>query len=261
MSPTATLTLVLAGAAGAAVLFLLAPGSDGVRGEAEAVRLDFETGDLSQFDIVERAATDRLQVVRTPRRQGAYAARFEVRNGDVQQATTGIRAELIAEHDEERMARAGDERWYGWSTLFQRDYPTVDLWQTFVQWKSDSTGSPPLAMTVQRDEIRLSGGEQNDFQIYWRASIEPGRWHDFVAHIRWSPDPDRGLVELWHDGRRVVSPTKAATMYRDGEGRAVPNYLKIGLYRHSDITARQVLFHDGLRVASTRASLEPGEGP
>lgn len=252
MIGTVTLILVLVCAA-AATAFLAAPGAE----EDNVVRLDFETGDLSQFDAVERAAADRLRVVRDPTREGSYAARFEVRDGDFQEATTGVRAELIAEHDDARQARAGDERWYRWWTLFRRDYPTVDLWQTFVQWKSDSAGSPPLAMTVQRDEIRLSGGEQDDFHIYWRAPLEPGRWHGFVAHIRWSPDRDGGLVELWHDGRRVLPPIQTATMYRGADGRPIPNYLKIGLYRHSDIEPTQVLFHDGLRVGSTRSALGP----
>ena len=112
MSRAAKLLLLLVGAASGAVLLLIAVRPERVSGEVEPIRLDFETGDLSQFDIVQRAAPDRLTVVRAPTRQGAYAARFEVRSGDLQQATTGIRAELIAELDDARKARAGDERWY-----------------------------------------------------------------------------------------------------------------------------------------------------
>jgi hypothetical protein len=218
-------------------------------------RLDFETGDLSQYDSAERARDDRIRVVRSPRRQGRYAARFEVRGGDTQAATTGIRAELIAERDGGRKVGAGDERWYRWSTLFPRGYALTDEWQTFVQWKNDGTGSPPLAMTVSGDEIVLSGGKQNGFREFWKAPIDRGSWHDFVAHVRWSPRPRRGLVELWHNGRRVVRRARAATLYRDADGRAIRNYLKIGLYRSSAIRRTQVLYHDGLFVARTRRGL------
>jgi hypothetical protein len=218
-------------------------------------RLDFETGDLSQYDSAERAGPDRLRVVRSPRRQGRYAGRFEVRAGDTQAATTGIRAELIAERDGGRKVGPGDERWYRWSTLFPRAYPLSDQWQTFVQWKNDGTGSPPLAMTVNGDEILLSGGKQNGFHEFWKAPIDRGRWHDFVAHIRWSPSVRRGSVSLWHNGRPVVRRVRAATLYRDEDGRAIGNYLKIGLYRSSAIRRTQVLYHDGLMVARTRAGL------
>src|SRR5829696_10196343 len=151
-------------AVAAAAASLLAAGREEASG-ARTGRLDFETGDLSQYDMVQRAARDRLRVVTQPTRQGDYAARFEVRAGDTPASTTGTRAELIAEYDRGRRPAAGEQRWYRWSTLFARRYPLVDLWQTFVQWKNDGPGSPPLAMTVQGRQIRLSGGQQNGFRI------------------------------------------------------------------------------------------------
>jgi hypothetical protein len=249
----AVILLALVAVAAAAVA-LLPVGREEARGGA-AARLDFETGDLSQYDIVERAAAGRLRVVTAPIRQGRYAARFEVRAGDTPANTTGTRAELIAEYDHGRKATEGQQRWYRWSTLFATHYPLVELWQTFVQWKNDGPGSPPLAMTVQGRQIRFSGGEQNGFQIYWRGPIRRGHWHDFVARVRWSPDPRSGLVALWHNGRRVVPPTHTATMYRGADGRPIANYLKVGLYRHSAIRRTQVLYHDDVMVGSNRRTI------
>jgi hypothetical protein len=251
----ALLALVAAVAVGAALLTEFRDGGGGPSARG-AHRLDFETGDLSQYDSAQRAGDDRLRVVSRPRRQGRYAARFEVRAGDTQAATTGIRAELIAERDGGRKVGPGDERWYRWSTLFPLGYALSDQWQTFVQWKNDGTGSPPLAMTVNGDEIMLSGGEQNEFHEFWKAPIDRGRWHDFVAHIRWSPDARRGFVELWHNGRRVVPRTPTATLYRDEDRRPIPNYLKVGLYRSAAIRSTQVLYHDGFVVAPTRSALQ-----
>lgn len=251
--PALFVALIAVAAVAAGAGLLLAGREDG--DAAGAGRLDFETGDLSQYDMVERAAADRLQVVTDPTRQGDYAARFEVRAGDTPPSTTGTRAELIAEYDSGRKPAAGEERWYRWSTLFAGHYPLVDRWQTFVQWKNDGPGSPPLAMTVQRGEIRFSGGEQNGFRIFWRGPIRRGRWHDFVAHVLWSPNPATGLVELWHNGRRVVPPTHAATMYRRPTGDPIPNYLKVGLYRHPEIRLPQVLYHDDVVVSARREAV------
>jgi hypothetical protein len=249
------MTVVLALAVAVAVALLPGLWATDDAPKNGVVRLDFETGDLTQYDSTQRAADDRLTVVRRPKREGEYGARFEVREDDTQAATTGVRAELIAERDGGRMATAGDERWYSWSTLFPSDYPVSDQWQTFVQWKNDGTGSPPLAMTVKGDAILLSGGEQNEFHEFWKAPIDRGRWHEFVAHIRWSPDERVGFVELWHDGRQVVRRTPTATLYRDEGGEAIPNYLKIGLYRSAAIQQTQVVYHDALTVARSREAL------
>jgi hypothetical protein len=246
--------------AAAAALFLVLRSHDQEkrRGAGPGVeRLDFERGNLSQYDAVQRTAPDRIRLVHSPVRQGHYAARFEVRHGDKPPDTTGNRAELIGGRGK---AKARTERWYVWSTLFPRGYPIVNQWQTFLQWKNEGEGSPPLAMTVQGDEIRLSGGKQDGFHLFWRAPLRPGRWHDFTAHIKWSPDPRQGFVELWHGRRLVVPRTPTATMYRDGNGRPVPNYVKLGLYRSSGIRATQVLFEDGLRIGPTRPSLGRATG-
>ena len=91
MSRAAILGAVVTVAAAAAASLLLAGREEAPEGGA--ARLDFETGDLSQYDMVQRAAPDRLRVVTDPTRQGDYAARFEVRAGDTPASTTGTRAE------------------------------------------------------------------------------------------------------------------------------------------------------------------------
>jgi hypothetical protein len=39
-----------------------------------------------------------------------------------------------------------------------------------------------------------------------------GKWHDFAVHILWSRDPQKGFVEVWFDGEKVVPLTKTATL-------------------------------------------------
>ena len=110
----------------------------------ERARADFETGDLRQWDGLQRVADDRIQVVTDPVDQGRFAGRFEVRDGD-NPIGFGDRAEVQLATDESE----GDDRWYAWSTMFDRSFPTSDAWQVVTQWHASSDGPPPLAFYVE----------------------------------------------------------------------------------------------------------------
>ena len=69
--------------------------------------------------------------------------------------------------------------------------------------------------------------------------------------IRFSPDPSRGWVEAYRDGRRVVPRSRAVTLDLV-DGRPDPVYLKQGIYRSNRWTQTQVLFFGPTRVTSTR---------
>jgi hypothetical protein len=46
-------------------------------------------------------------------------------------------------------------------------------------------------------------------------------------------------------------------MLRDDAGRTLPNYLKLGLYRDARLRDREVVFHRGMAVGTTRAAVDP----
>jgi len=224
---------------------------------------DFDPGSLSQWQGVQRAEEERIQVVDSPTDQGSHAARFEVREGDVAAAGSGNgnRAEVLARRKKPGSSwpdGKGTERWYGWSTLFPDDYPVVDGWQTFVQWKNEGPGSSPLVMQVDEDRLylqhRTDGGSSTKL---YKTSLERGEWQHFVVHVKWHPDRNNGFVELWHNGEKVLDRTRVSTMYRDGSGNAVPNYLKQGLYRSSGIDEDQVLYQDAMRVGTSYEEVAP----
>jgi len=257
--PLLSLAVALLLASAAAAVQPLGAGAEGGRPLWSG---DFETGGLSQWQGVQQAEGDRIRVVDSPTDDGDYAARFEVRKGDVAAAGsgTGNRAEVLARRKKRGSwpDGKGTERYYGWSTLFPDDYPIVDGWQTFVQWKNDGSGSSPLVMQVQDDRLylqhRTDGGSSTKL---YKTSLERGEWQRFVAHVKWSPDGNEGFVELWHNGEKVLDRTEVPTMYRDGRGNAVPNYLKQGLYRSSSINEDQVLFQDEMKVGSSYEEVAP----
>ena len=209
-------------------------------------RGDFESGDLEQWGTSQRVADDRITVVQSPVRQGARAARFEVREGD-NVGDGAPRAELALLNRRDACCREGDERWYRWSTMFAEDFPTApDKFVDFVQFKKDGEGSGPVTFMVwgEQMELRANG-------THWKAPLRRGVWEEFIFHVKWSPDPSVGFIELWRNGRLELPRKFMLTLDRDENGNVIPAYIKQGLYRSDDFTETGVLFQDGMVAGTT----------
>src|SRR5262245_27428354 len=76
-------------------------------------RGDFETGNIGQWTKAQQVASDRLQIVNSPVRQGQHSLRVEVKQGDDPINASGNRAELVWMQPENE----GNDRYYSWSTL------------------------------------------------------------------------------------------------------------------------------------------------
>jgi uncharacterized protein (TIGR03382 family) len=186
-------------------------------------------------------APDRLQVVSDVVREGSYALRATVYQGDDPIQASGNRNEMVYVTDE----APGSEYFYKWSTLFPENFASNARWQVFAQWHQQGCcGSPPLEFFVVGEEMFLRVGGLNG-KILWRAPLERGRWHDFVLHVKWSSDSREGFVEMYKDGKLAVPQTMAATQF--GGDR---NYLKLGLYRDSRISSVGVVYHDGFAMGT-----------
>lgn len=191
----------------------------------EVFRADFETGDLSQWDVVQAVRRSSVQAVRTPVREGRYAARVEVRQGDDPIDSVGNRSELSLNSDEAE----GVERWYSWSTMVAPDFPAIDNWQVLTQWHAEAQGPPPVGLYMQADRMFLqvnrhaAPDEPLSTEFPWTGPLLPGRWRDIVLRIRWSGDDAVGLIQMWVDGVEVVPATNIRTLYP-----GVGAYLKQG---------------------------------
>ncbi|WP_343213370.1 polysaccharide lyase [Archangium violaceum] len=209
---------------------------------------DFETGNLSQWDREQSVASNRLLVVNSPVREGRYALKVTVHQGDDPINASGNRNELLYLD----RAEPGTEYFYKWSTLFPSSFPRSSKWALFTQWHHDGNGgSPPLEFYVVDDQINLRMGGQSG-KIVWRAPLQREHWNDFVLHVKWSPSASTGFVELYHDGKVVLPKTKVATQYSGQR-----NYLKMGLYRDSSIAPTGIVFHDGFAMATSLADVMP----
>lgn len=210
----------------------------------------FETG-YSPWTMVQEENSDRVRTVTSPVRQGKYASRHEVRDGDY--TAGGARSEVLWGRGDSPTLKSGYDRWFGWSTYFPGSFysPPYGNGQhsVFLQWKQSSRGEPPLRMSSEGERIRLKvpGGE------LWSTTLRRGAWHSFVAHVRFSSDPDIGRVELWHNGSKVMAGRNVRTL-ASGQG----SYVKLGYYRHEDIRPTAALYHDAFRVGTSYGSVSPG---
>lgn len=202
-------------------------------------RGDYESGDLSQWDRVQAVADDRLQVLRDDARQGQFALKATVHQGDNPIGASGNRNEVAYMS----LEPSGSERVYRWQTKFPADYPSVDTWQLFTQFHHiGPNGSPPVQFYVRGEEIILAV----DNQEVWTMPLERDRWIDFIFRAKWSADPAVGFVELYVDDRLVLPKMMARTQFPGEE-----NYLKQGLYRDAKVSPSASVLLDGMVIATS----------
>jgi hypothetical protein len=223
--------------------------------EARVVkRLDYESGDFRQW-VATQARPGGARIVRAPRSQGRFAARFLVRPGDDPIGASGERAEVWATTNE----RKGRTSWWKWSTRFPRGFrPARNWWNVFTQWHNSGDACQPSVSFVvdaftrpYRLKLLVNAGSLNGCNASTQKAYSLGRlrrakWLTFVFHVRWSPKRRWGFVEVWRNGRKVVRKKRVATLYY---GQSV--YVKQGFYR-SPTSWTSVVFHDGLRRYNRR---------
>lgn len=230
---------------------------------------DLETGDLSQFKDTPWNVTRggvAPEVVSDPQfvREGRYALKIAIpteETDDKEGACCDPRSEVEPDIGD---IREGDDLWFGFSTMLASDFPTDADWQVITQWKARADGSPPLSLNVKDGKYVLAGGaghpdEERPFERDL-APAEPGKWADWLVHIKFSADPAEGFVEIWHDGQPALArfSPETGTMYPAEKGGEDPeSYLKTGYYRDGKIGRPGVLYFDGWRVGGTREAVSP----
>lgn len=223
----------------------------------------FETGNFAQYvdapwNFVGGGPPN---VVRDPVRAGEFAATFALDGGDRRQEIVPGNADGdVISFDE------GDDRWFRFSTRFGRDWPTVDTWQVFTQWKGEGAAPPPIGMLAGSwgaDRIQLAaagwpGGGSSE--VHDLGPLVREEWMDWVVHIRFASDPENARVEVWRDGVRVLSVGEWRPSFNGetagSEGGTLQagtsSYLKIGIYRDPQIAQRGSITMDGWNIARER---------
>jgi hypothetical protein len=200
-------------------------------------------------------------------RQGKFAARFEVRQGDHPSGMCcGDRAEVSGQSAVE--ADEGDDLWYQWSSAFENGFPADGGWYTISQWHAKLDGVPPVQLASQGDgrwglivQVWDSPDQQSAVFKPWSTPVVTGQWTDIKLHIRWTASDD-GFIELWVDGvpqtftdAPCAGQTRCTVKTLRPQGGGV--YFKQGLYRKDTIESPGVVYHDGFSFARSEAELQP----
>ncbi|MGY1834635.1 polysaccharide lyase [Blastococcus sp. SYSU DS0510] len=228
----------------------------------------YADGDLDDWSEVQAARPEQVRVVDEPVRPGyEYSAAFSARPGDFTFGVdTTIRGEVRSTIEEAGAPREGDVQWYSWSTYFPEDFfwDGGDEFLIYTQWhQTANEGSPNVDLWVTDGpdpEIRLSlrGGllGQESAQYVATYDLGPlvlGEWLDHTVRIEWSTDPDKGNVQVWIDGERLVNAV-GATLF---EGQSI--YFKQGIYAASNTRREHTVYFSDARWGESRKSvaLEP----
>lgn len=244
------------------------------------LRLDFETGDGSQFSGFECphpgtqfGVYDETSTSHPTPRQGRFAARFSETAADVWPGNDMVRC-LGARYDSGESA--GDDRYYALSVYIPAtglsDNLLWELHHPSSLYNLPGCGVAPLALVVRNGRLafRIATGNctVGSGYAYWQPGIElPGlqslprsTWVDVVMHVVFS-EHDDGRVELWYrtgTGAFPALPQLARygipTMPRaDSAGvHDVTLYTELGLYPgRTGYASSDSVYLDGYRRGSS----------
>ncbi len=211
------------------------------------------------------ASDTRIKRARSPRLTGRWSYRLEVRDGD---DSYGERCELgqgNPTRPDFPLFAEGQERWISLAVFLPRSYPMPDNWNIFAQLKGLGSGGPPLALEARRGRFALAAStdsvqENVRTRRLWSGPAVRGRWTRFTLHVKFSPDPAVGFVELFAGPgsgrqRQLLRKVSTYTMKRDSTGIAVPSHSRIGPYRDPQISGTARLYFDDYVVSRSA----PGE--
>jgi hypothetical protein len=246
---------------------------------------DYSTGDFSQWDSaiskdfeieakrLPQSGSYPAEIVRFP--IGGYAARFEVRPGDMAIGEKGKERTEVYAHDRS-LAAIGTTRWYAFSLKFDETWPDQAKlgWMVVTQWHDAIHASPTVSLGW------TAGSEPGFRSGYWylmwnpqwspgrsvsptghviplvEMPVEPGHWQEIKMRATWSPSDTMGSLEFWHNGVQQKFLYGGKYIFR---GRTCcPGspfvYIQQGIYRQPS-KATNILFHRGMRMADVEASL------
>jgi hypothetical protein len=162
----------------------------------------------------------------------------------------------------------GEDLWFAFSTYLVGGFPVAySEFQTITQFKQSFDGSPPLELVVQDRAFQIDGGYGHpDGPRLFSMPVGDAatdRWYDWMLHVKFSPDPAVGFVEVWRDGQPVLArySPPGGTMYVNPADGTARSSVKTGYYRDRTIDSVGRIVFDDWRIGTTREVVEHGNQP
>jgi Polysaccharide lyase len=178
--------------------------------------------------------------------EGNQAARFEVRDGDVEPDTGSERSEVSGP-----TFNAGEDLYIRDAIRFPASNTYSAPWQIVQQLHEENWGgSPGIAVFLDnKPSLKLGAGDPPP--TFWQSeTLEPDRWYDLVYRVFLSQDPSAGFVEVWLDDVQQTLLNGQTRMY----GRTIQTaqtYIKAGIYRSKSSTGTSIVEHDTIVIGTS----------
>jgi hypothetical protein len=177
--------------------------------------------------------------------EGPRAARFEVRDGDVEPDTGSERSEVSGPTFDE-----GEDLYIRDAISIPANSTYEGPWQIIQQLhEEDWSGSPGMAVFLDsKPSLKIGGGDGSP--TFWTSStLAKDRWYDLIYRVKLSQDPDIGFVEVWLDGVQQSLDNGQTRAYGQTI-QASQTYLKAGIYRSKSSTGTSIVEHDSIVVGT-----------
>ena len=213
-------------------------------------RGDFEAG-FAAWHV--QSLGDRATIFSADPFQGADAARFEVRDGDVEPETGSQRSEVSGPTFDE-----GQDIYIRDAIRIPSGNTYEGPWQIVQQLhEEDWNGSPGVAVFLD-EERTLTLGPGDSSRTFWQSSpLQSNRWYDLVYRVNLSRSSSTGFVEVWLDGAQQSLDNGQTRLYGQTLQTAA-TYLKAGIYRSKSSTGTSVVEHDAIVVGTSYAAATAG---
>jgi hypothetical protein len=182
--------------------------------------------------------------------EGASAARFEVRAGDVEPDTGSQRSEVSGPTFNE-----GEDLYIRDAIRVPSSNTYSASWQIIQQLhEEDWSGSPGMAVFLDnRRALKIGAGDGSP--TFWQgAPLDPDRWYDLIYRVNLSQDPATGFVEVWLDGVQQTLINGQTRIYGQTI-QAAQTYIKAGIYRSQSTTGTSLVEHDAIVVGTSLAAV------
>jgi hypothetical protein len=244
------------------------PTNSGSSKAPAALRLDYQTGNFSQWNAQQLHRAAQQAIVTTPAHTGyTKTARFVVAPGDYSNGgTTAARSEVMASIAQTGHPVQGQTMWFGWSTFIpagtqvdsNATSPVGNGWLIFTQWHGTATsgGRPNIAIALTKGTatphliLDTNGGSGNKRSEWVQPTAFPlGQWVDFVVGVTWGTSSTVGRMTVKINGRTWVNNAACANLYT---GQSA--YLKQGIYQSAS-KRTHTIYHTATRRGLTEASV------
>jgi len=147
----------------------------------------------------------------------------------------------------------GTVRYYGWSMAHDSQKPiSADSTYELAYWESFNIWQQTIGFYMSDGRtLKLRTRRNGPDKDVGSMTFAPGKWHDFVMGIGWSPDKSKGWVQLWMDGKEVVPKTPHATM-----AWGQKSFSHLGLFRIPRVQTEAEMYYDCVVYAK---SYTPGQ--